>query len=259
MLWSTGEAQTLWRQTVSREIIQVGTSTFQLISVMADLEFLPDDKGFVLGKTPSMIAKYRQHFCGVSINVIFEIGIKRGGGTAFFYETFRPDRLAAIDLGRPALILERWIDDRALRDQIHTFYGVNQGDSARLDEICEQVFAGQPIDLVLDDASHLLEETRASFNALFPRMRPGGAYVIEDWVVLESFKSWEGLLPPQFRDTAPMSDLIKDIVIASAFHSQIISEVVTNSAFVLVRRGEAEIKPGFDIREFAGPPPPNAL
>ena len=37
------------------------------------------------------------------------------------------------------------------------------------------------LDLVVDDASHTYEETRASFEFLFPLLSPGGVYVIEDW------------------------------------------------------------------------------
>ena len=37
------------------------------------------------------------------------------------------------------------------------------------------------LDLVVDDASHTYEETKASFEFLFPLLRPGGIYVIEDW------------------------------------------------------------------------------
>ena len=40
---------------------------------------------------------------------------------------------------------------------------------------------GEPLDLVIDDASHLYGPTMASFEVLFPRLRPGGLYVIEDW------------------------------------------------------------------------------
>ena len=40
---------------------------------------------------------------------------------------------------------------------------------------------GRPVDLVIDDASHRYPETVASFEVLFPRLRTGGLYVIEDW------------------------------------------------------------------------------
>ena len=33
----------------------------------------------------------------------------------------------------------------------------------------------------MDDASHTYEETKASFEFLFPLLRPGGIYVMEDW------------------------------------------------------------------------------
>jgi hypothetical protein len=54
----------------------------------------------------------------------------------------------------------------------------------RLIDLCLHIiateFGAMPLDLVSDDASHLLRETRASFNALFPRLRSGGEYIIED-------------------------------------------------------------------------------
>jgi len=46
--------------------------------------------------------------------------------------------------------------------------------------ILEKEFS-EPIDLVVDDASHCYEETKATFEIVFPYIRPGGIYVIEDW------------------------------------------------------------------------------
>jgi len=37
------------------------------------------------------------------------------------------------------------------------------------------------VDLVVDDACHAYEETKASFEFLFPLLQPGGIYLIEDW------------------------------------------------------------------------------
>ena len=61
------------------------------------------------------------------------------------------------------------------------FPGVNQADRAALAQICGPAFAEVPIDLVVDDASHFYTETRETFRALFPRLRPGGIYIVEDW------------------------------------------------------------------------------
>ena len=38
------------------------------------------------------------------------------------------------------------------------------------------------LDLVIDDASHELHATKASFETLFPLPRSGGWYIIEDWI-----------------------------------------------------------------------------
>ena len=45
----------------------------------------------------------------------------------------------------------------------------------------DAAFGNRPLDLVMDDASHLGPQTRASFETLFPRLRAGGLYIIEDW------------------------------------------------------------------------------
>lgn len=37
-----------------------------------------------------------------------------------------------------------------------------------------------PFDIVIDDGSHINEHVRTSFQSLFPHVRPGGLYVIED-------------------------------------------------------------------------------
>jgi hypothetical protein len=63
---------------------------------------------------------------------------------------------------------------------VKTYWGVDQKDSRRLHEIVGNEFE-DPIDLVIDDGSHMPEETKSSFETLYPLLRPGGLYVIEDW------------------------------------------------------------------------------
>ena len=64
--------------------------------------------------------------------------------------------------------------------KISLHFGKSQCDSEMLKRIVQGELADE-LDLVVDDASHTYEETRASFELLFPLLSPGGIYVIEDW------------------------------------------------------------------------------
>src|SRR5437773_2169729 len=72
-----------------------------------------------------------------------------------------------------------WITSRVPRiGFVH--FGTSQCDGDKLSQIVLGELADE-LDLVVDDASHTYEETRASFEYLFPLLNPGGVYVIEDW------------------------------------------------------------------------------
>lgn len=56
-----------------------------------------------------------------------------------------------------------------------------RGDQSSPDDLAKAIPAlgGEP-NIVIDDGSHIAEHGRISFDFLFPRMPPGGLYVIED-------------------------------------------------------------------------------
>lgn len=62
------------------------------------------------------------------------------------------------------------------RQRVVTLRG-NQSDVALLNSFVERF--GAP-DIVVDDGSHRSEDVIASFRVLFPHLRPGGLYVVED-------------------------------------------------------------------------------
>ncbi|MER6912308.1 hypothetical protein ABT354_11605 [Streptomyces sp. NPDC000594] len=70
------------------------------------------------------------------------------------------------------------IVDKSHADEqrITTLIG-DQNDPDRLAEIAAEY---GPFDIVIDDGSHINEHVRTSFHALFPHVRTGGLYVIED-------------------------------------------------------------------------------
>jgi predicted O-methyltransferase YrrM len=203
---------------------------------------------------------------------IFELGIYEGGSAALLALMFRPRRLVAIDLDTSrGHMLGDFLAAHDLSESVRPYFGVDQADRLRLDEIVTHEFASEPLDLVIDDASHLLEPTTASFNFLFPRLRPGGLFVIEDWswqhlrqdAVEKKLRSDERARQALVRRMAagggprtddPLSRLVLELVLTAAYDERIVAEVLSaRRGWVVVRRGDATLDPGsFDISQCYG-------
>jgi hypothetical protein len=111
---------------------------------------------------------------------MLELGIHDGGSLAFWCEMLEPDRIAALDRAT-------WGDSAHFRKytarhpgRIVTHWETSQDDTEQLLQIVTDDLGGR-IDFVIDDASHLLGPMRTSFTTLFPLLRPGALYAIEDW------------------------------------------------------------------------------
>jgi predicted O-methyltransferase YrrM len=175
---------------------------------------------------------------------IFEIGIWDGGSTAYWFEYFNAQKIVAVDhLDREdSGYFRRYVESRKLADRVKTYWGVNQGDSRRLLEIVGNEFE-EPLDLVIDDGSHLPEETKTSFETLYPLLRPGGIYVIEDW-------NWE--LMPEARSpghhwasTEGLVSLVTDLMRLTGAHALPVMTVYPN--FVGVDKGVRLEGNSFDV------------
>lgn len=57
---------------------------------------------------------------------------------------------------------------------------VVQGDQNDADFLESFAQSAGPFDIIIDDGSHINEHVKTSFSSLFPHIRPGGFYVIED-------------------------------------------------------------------------------
>lgn len=173
---------------------------------------------------------------------IFELGIWNGGSTVMWFELFRPGTHVAVDIGDRGddEAFRRFVAERGAQDRLVTFWSTDQADAGRLREIVETNFDG-PLDFVVDDASHLYEPTKTSFEALFPAMAPGGLYVVEDW-------PWGHLA--QYRDPShpwsretPLTELLLDLVRAVAGAPDVVRRVHVYYAFFVVERGHAPVDP----------------
>jgi predicted O-methyltransferase YrrM len=113
---------------------------------------------------------------------IVELGIAQGGSLALLALVASPRKVVALELSPERITgLDDLVAQRGLGGSVRAHYGVDQGDRDRVRQIVEEELGREPIDLVIDDASHLLGPTRASFEVLFPLLRPGGLFLIEDW------------------------------------------------------------------------------
>ena len=62
------------------------------------------------------------------------------------------------------------------------FYRADCGDGTQLDEVVAELSgSGVALDIIIDDASHIGHASAASYMALFPKLKSGGLYIIEDW------------------------------------------------------------------------------
>jgi hypothetical protein len=231
------------------EFVIDGTAFRCFVIMRPGIESHPDR--FCIIKPRWQIERYEELVRRESPKNIFELGIWAGGSTAFLALLARPEKLVAVELSAdPAAALETFVKQRRLGGVIATHYGVDQSDTARLREIFDQEFPGGSLDLVVDDASHQVEQTRASFNVLFPRLSPGGTYLIEDW-------SWAHNAGPAFKpwsERTPLSVFIFELMMVCAHHPTIIEQILIKKGSAFVRRGSEAIDPdSFDVTENYGP------
>lgn len=222
-----------------------------------------DVDGFIFRKGRRIVDQYAAilpRFGGLRpVRHLLELGIYEGGSIAFWFEHFAPERYVALD--KKASVnspyFDRYVAARGLADRIRTYWQTDQGNVAQLRQIVADEFKGRPLDLVMDDASHQYEPTRTSFETLFPFLRPGGLYVIEDW----SWGCWPNLSANfPFPKGTELPRLVSQIVEAAGsmtgqvvgsgplhtLRPQIASVTVTGD-LVFVERGPADVPADFSL------------
>lgn len=168
---------------------------------------------------------------------ILELGIFQGGGYVFLDQLFQPERMAALDLNPlPVEPLVEYVDGRPGRS---AHFGMSQSDPAGLEAIIEQDLGGV-LDMVVDDASHTYAHTRRSFELLFPRLRPGGLYVIEDWAWAHHPR-YQGEDAP-WHDQPALTNVVLDLVLMLGSNNQI-AEIHVHRPMTAVVKGQGPTRP----------------
>lgn len=120
--------------------------------------------------------RYERHFAPLRdqpLNIL-EIGVggftdpRRGGASLSVWKRYFPRALVhGMDI----------TDKTALSEQRIT---VLQGDQSCTDDLAAVAAAAGPFDIVIDDGSHVSAHLLTTFHALWPALRYGGMYIMED-------------------------------------------------------------------------------
>lgn len=137
-----------------------------------------DETGFVLLKSRPYLDIYADLAKDEAPKTLLELGVFQGGGYVFLDKLLAPERMSAVELSpQPVGPLVDYVA-RTPGRSVH--FGTSQSDEAALNRIIDGEFGGR-LDMVVDDASHTYAHTKRSFEILFPRLSPGGLYILEDW------------------------------------------------------------------------------
>jgi len=103
---------------------------------------------------------------------LLELGVLEGGSLLLWHDYFPQATIVGVDINPSR--------DFDPSERIHIYKG-SQADPEFLSRMANEI-APDGFDIIIDDASHIGEFTKAAFWHLFDNhLKPHGLYVIEDW------------------------------------------------------------------------------
>ncbi len=209
--------------------------TFVVNAAAQKMATAPDT--FVLHKTERTIEFYRE-LAARRPRQILELGMRDGGSMVLWDKLFEPNVLVGLDTrGKPIEALEAY---RAERPHIRTYYGRNPDKRGGIMATRENFQKDGP-DLIIDDASHRYEETRTTFENLFPLLQPGGTYVVEGW----NWAHRPGAQNPGHPawERKSLANMIFELTLLS-ISNRVIEHVLVKEGFFAVRKGIGALPAG---------------
>jgi demethylmacrocin O-methyltransferase len=127
----------------------------------------PDEHGYTL-----IYEQYLQPLKKLNLTLL-EIGLSGGGSAQMWDAYFERAELHFLE-----------IDDRSfnkIRPLLSERCHLHQGDQSNPTDLQRLVTKiGKPLDIIIDDGGHTMEQQLTSFRELFPHVKSGGMYIIED-------------------------------------------------------------------------------
>jgi cephalosporin hydroxylase len=144
---------------------------------------------------------YAKHLDPMRLNnlKVLELGVRQGWSMHMWHDYFENGQICGIDNNEEGLCPDGFDEERI------AFETGSQDDDAFLAGVHE---AHGPFDVIVDDCSHISPLTIRSFEILFPKLKRGGLYIIEDLHVCDYNKHY---LPHGPSALAFINNLNRDI------------------------------------------------
>lgn len=201
---------------------------------------------FMLLKDRGSLENYATVLSADPPKTILEFGIFQGGSPALFSLWFGTKKFVGVDICDPVPVFDEFCRTHEAGRNIRTYYGVSQTDRQRIEQIVRTEFDQDPLDLIIDDASHQYSLTRRTFEIAFPLLRPGGTYVIEDW----GWAHWSNYdIDDAYAGRTALSMLLMELLMLCASRPDLISDIRVFPAFAFIRKArEAPTLTDFSLR-----------
>ena len=208
--------------------------------------------GIYTMKSPILLDLYNDRIVRSAPKCIVEVGCMGGGSVIFLNEYFDPEVVLMIDRENsttPAFAKYLGTSPKASRLRPHL--DVDQRDGATILQLVDKEFSGKRPGLIIDDASHLYEHTKTTFEYLFPLLEPAGTYIIEDW----AWGNWDSPFwqapDSPWANQHATTNLVFQIVMASASNPKFVAGVHANYSGCTVERGADDtFVPGTPIENY---------
>lgn len=178
---------------------------------------------------------YYKRISELDFQDIIEVGFYEGGSSVYFDRLFSPARLTCVDIREDRIAaVDQYIKNAGREEAFQMIYGFDQSDQNGLVDLVNTRHGGE-VDLVIDDASHDYHLSRATFEALFPFVCPGGLYILEDygWAHTHPFQSPEN----SWVDRSALSNLVFELTMVCASNSELISKLEICEGLCAVTKG----------------------
>jgi SAM-dependent methyltransferase len=195
------------------------------------------DEIIYVHKGADFVAAMNEALARVRPRRMIEIGIHDGGSAIYWQHRYNLTRLATFDIEPEAPFFTRYLARNKLTDAVRVHLGFDQADGDRMRAAIESDFGGDPVDAIIDDASHQYTETRAAFEIAFPYLRAGGAYIIEDWAWGHTHNWPDGA----WADKPLMSPLLCELMLVCGHDGGVIDKVEIDRRFAVIWRGHAKL------------------